>query len=139
MRVSAWTAAGLAIALGLSAGPALAQKPASKPAKKPDPCAITIKAEFEKESRGSTTFTLSPVHDGALYNWSLDNGNVSIGQGTRSNVIDNPPAGETVTFMVDAIDRPSCPDASSTATIKVKIPSPGAAMKVISPPASRKP
>lgn len=140
MRPSVSTTAGLALVLGLFAGQALAQGPARKPAKKPaDPCVITIKAEYEKEGRGSTTFTLSPVHDGALYNWSLDNGNVAMGQGSRSIVIDNPPAGAIVTATVDAIDRPSCPDRSNTATIKVKMPKPGAAMKVIPPPAPPKP
>lgn len=143
MKKTALKAAGLALAFSLFAYPALAQDPAKKPMEKPpaDKCTMTIKAEFEKESRGSTTFTLSPVHDGALYNWSLDNGNVSIGQGTPSIVIDNPPVGQTVTVTVDAIDRPSCPDKTNTATIKVKIPKHGEPMTVeppAAPPAPKK-
>ena len=97
MKKIASGAAGFCLAFGLVAHPALAKGPPAKPA---DKCTLSIKAEFEKEGRGSTTFTLSPVHKGALYNWALDNGNVAIGQGTSAIVIDNPPAGQAVTATV---------------------------------------
>jgi hypothetical protein len=126
MKKSTMKAAGLALAFSLFAFPALAQDPVKKPVEKPaDKCTMSIKTEFGKEGPGTTTFTLTPVHDGALYNWSLTSGNVAIGQGSPSIVIDNPPPGEEFTVTVDAIDRPSCPDKSNSTSIKVTIPKPG--------------
>lgn len=105
----------LAALITLTALPALADDAKEKSM----PCTMAISAQ---SGAYMTTFTVMPVHDGALYNWMTSAGTITAGQGTASVMINHPPQGGELAVTVDAMDRDACPADRNHASISVTVP-----------------
>ena len=85
-------------------------------------CTMVLSAQTGKPVAHMTTFNVTPVSDGVLYNWMTSAGTVTAGQGTASVLIEHAPQGGEMVVTVDALDRDACPKESNHATITVTVP-----------------